>query len=39
MVERINELKLQAKERIGLATSSNDIEKLRVEYLSKYFWL
>lgn len=35
MVERINELKLQAKERIGLATSSNDIEKLRVEYLGK----
>ena len=35
MVERINELKLQAKERIGLATSSNDIENLRVEYLGK----
>lgn len=35
MVERINELKLQAKERISLATSSNDIENLRVEYLGK----
>ena len=35
MVERINELKLQAKERISLASSSNDIENLRVEYLGK----
>lgn len=35
MIERINELKLQAKERISLASSSNDIENLRVEYLGK----
>lgn len=35
MVERINELKVQAKERISLASSSNDIENLRVEYLGK----
>ena len=35
MVERINELKLQAKERISLASSSNDIENLRVKYLGK----
>ena len=35
MVERINELKLQAKERISLASSNNDIENLRVEYLGK----
>lgn len=35
MVERINELKLQAKERISLASSRNDIENLRVEYLGK----
>lgn len=35
MIEKINELKTQAKERINLSTKSNEIENLRVEYLGK----
>lgn len=35
MIEKINELKEQAKEKMALATNSNDIENLRVEYLGK----
>lgn len=35
MIEKINELKTQAKERINLSTKSNEIEDLRVEYLGK----
>ena len=35
MIEKINELKAQAKEKIKLAVSSNDIESIRVEFLGK----
>ena len=35
MIEKINELKTQAKEKINSAVSSNDIESIRVEFLGK----
>ena len=35
MIEKINELKVQAKEKINSAVSSNDIESIRVEFLGK----
>lgn len=35
MLEKINELKKEAKEKINSAVSSNDIESIRVEFLGK----
>ena len=35
MIEKINELKNEAKEKINSAVSSNDIESIRVEFLGK----
>lgn len=35
MIEKINELKIEAKSKISNALNSNDIENLRVEYLGK----